>query len=102
MIYYILSYIYYIIYIFNLLFIFINFKLTDTDIERTLRVPKMRGSQFNSKPFHFIINSDGIKIIKYEDNKYNNSDNAQHNNNDDKLLSRALNNDNNSLFKTFR
>lgn len=79
----------------------LEYKLTDTGMERTMRIPKMRGSQFNPMPMKFNITSNGIEIISSEANNRNNFDDLEKlypykdKKNDDLI-------DSNSLFKQFR
>lgn len=77
----------------------LEYKLTDTGMERTLRIPKMRGSRFNTMPMKFIITSNGIEMTPANINV--NKDLSGSN-----LYENNLNNDNmvddNSIFREFK
>jgi len=71
----------------------LDYKLTDTGIERIMRIPKMRGTNINPMPIHFNINSNGIEVI----NDINNVLNSQKT-----YESNTDNNIDNGLFKKFK
>ncbi len=77
----------------------LEYKLTDTGIERTMRIPKMRGSPFNSVPMKFNITSGGIEIISGNLNV--NKDLSKPNLYENNTVNHNLV-DNNSLFKEFK
>ncbi len=72
----------------------LEYKLTDTGMERTMRIPKMRGTDINPMPIHFNINSNGIEIISKNINNVLNRQKTYELNTD--------NNINNNLFKEFK
>lgn len=73
----------------------LEYKLTDNGMERTIRIPKMRGTQINPLPLHFNINSEGIKII-------NNANNVSKQKTYNLSKNNTINDISGGLFKEFR